>query len=101
MAVVVVALGMIGFATALGVLGKSMWVGGRDTRLSMLLQSQAERLKAQPRDALVDGAREDGIYQLAWSVDRASPAVKITLSAEYLRYGGGTAADTVVLYVAE
>lgn len=97
---VVVAIGVIGFATAIGLVSTSMRIGKRDTELSMLLQSQAERLKAQPAYTLADGSRDEGLYQLAWSVDEGSPT-KVTLVADYTRHDGGSAADTVVFYVDE
>lgn len=95
---VVVAIGVIGFGTAVGLVSKSLLIGQRDTELSMILQGQAERLKARSPQTVADGSREDGRYRLAWSVDEGSPA-KVTLAVEYGRHDGGTAADTVVFYV--
>jgi len=96
--VVVIAIGVVGFVTALGLATTELWIGERDTEVSLLLADQAERLKAIPHDSVAGGEREVDDYRLTWSVQGSDPK-RVTLAATYPRYGGGEAADTVVLLI--
>jgi Tfp pilus assembly protein PilV len=98
--VVIVAIGVVGFVSAVGLSTTELWMGERDTEVSLLMTDQAERLKALPYDSVTAGSRNAGEYELSWDVQGADPK-RVTLEATYARYGGGVAADTIVLYIAK
>ncbi len=97
---VVIAVGVVGFASAAGLATTGLWVGKRDTEVSLVLRDQAERLKALPPDSVQNGSRSADAYQLQWQVEGVQPK-KVVLSATYPRRAGGQAADTVVVYITE
>jgi prepilin-type N-terminal cleavage/methylation domain-containing protein len=96
--VVIIAIGVVGFATAVGLASTELWIGRRDTEVSLLISDQAERLKATPPDLLADGTRTEGDYQLAWVVQGGAPT-RVVVAASYFRRDGGQKADTVVIYI--
>ncbi|UCC47488.1 MAG: prepilin-type N-terminal cleavage/methylation domain-containing protein [Gemmatimonadota bacterium] len=96
--VVIIAIGVVGFASAVGLAATELWMGRRDTEVSMLLTDQAEQLKAMPYDSVKAGSRQVDNYQLNWSVQAGSPK-RVVLEATYDRHGGGRMADTVVVYI--
>jgi prepilin-type N-terminal cleavage/methylation domain-containing protein len=95
--VVIIAIGVVGFATAIGLVSTELWYGQRDTQVSMLVIDQAELLKSMPYDSVTSGVR-DGQYSLAWTVQGADPK-KVILQARYDRHSGGQQADTIVFFV--
>jgi prepilin-type N-terminal cleavage/methylation domain-containing protein len=95
---VVISIGVIGFATAVGVMSKELWYGNRDTELALLAADQMERLKSMPPDSVRSGSRDEGAYRLAWTVQGADPK-KVVLVASYVGGRGQTRADTIVTYV--
>ncbi len=96
--VLILAIGVVGFVTAVGLVSAELQIGKRDTDVAMLLSDQAEVIKALPYDSIQPGSRAEGVYQLAWDVQGVDPK-KVVLWAVYPRRHGGTMADTVVLYV--
>jgi prepilin-type N-terminal cleavage/methylation domain-containing protein len=96
--VVIIAIGVVGFATAVGLASTELWMGRRDTDVSMLMSKQAEQLKSQPYDNVVDGSRTEGQFTLTWDVQGSNPK-KLVLSATVPRKDGGAMAETVVFYV--
>lgn len=96
--VVVIAVGVVGFVSALGLATTELWIGERDTEVSLLMADQAERLKALPHDSVASGTRAVGEYELSWSVQGSDPK-QVTLEATYSRHSGGEMADTIVLII--
>ena len=96
--VVIIAIGVVGFATAVGLASTELWFGRRDTEVSMLVTDQAEQLKSLPYDSVQAGSRVEGTYQLSWIVQGNNPK-RVVLEAIYGRHSGGPAADTTVFYI--
>lgn len=96
--VVIIAIGVVGFATAVGLASTELWMGGRDTEVSMLLTEKAERLKATPYDLVQTDSTASGPYALTWEVQGGNPK-RVVLSATIPLKKEGTVADTVVFYV--
>lgn len=95
---IIIAIGVVGFATAVGLVATELWIGNRDTRVSMAVAGQAEYLKSIPYDSVQSGSRAEGEYQLSWNVQGSNPK-KVILEATYSRRRGGQLADTVVVYI--
>lgn len=96
--VVIIAIGVVGFSTAVGLVSAELWIGERDTDVSMLVADQAEQLKSLPHEQVQSGTRTEGDYQLAWFVEGDDPK-KVVLEATYTRRSGSQVADTVVIYI--
>ncbi|MGD8699860.1 MAG: prepilin-type N-terminal cleavage/methylation domain-containing protein [Gemmatimonadales bacterium] len=96
--VVIIAIGVVGFSTAVGLVSAELQIGERDTDVSMLVADQAERLKSVPYDSVQSGMRNEGEYELAWFVEGNNPK-KVILEARYLRRSGSQVADTVVIFI--
>jgi prepilin-type N-terminal cleavage/methylation domain-containing protein len=96
--VVIIAIGVVGFASAVGLSSTELWMGGRDTEVSMLLIEQAERIKATPYDLVQTDSITSGPYALRWEVQGGNPK-RVVLSATIPLKKDGTSADTVVFYV--
>lgn len=96
--VVVIAIGVVGFSTAVGLVSTELWIGARDTDVSMLVADQAERLKSQPHETVQSGSRTEGSYQLVWIVEGSDPK-KVTLEASFARRNGWQLSDTIVVYI--
>jgi prepilin-type N-terminal cleavage/methylation domain-containing protein len=96
--VVIIAIGVVGFSTAVGLVSTELWIGQRDTDVSMLVAHPAEALNALPYESVQSGARSEGDYQLAWVVQGSNPK-KVVLEATYSRRSGSQVSDTVVIYI--
>jgi prepilin-type N-terminal cleavage/methylation domain-containing protein len=96
--VLILAIGVVGFVTAVGLVSAELQIGKRDTEVALLIADQAEAIKALPYDSIQPGTRTEGTYELSWDVRGVEPK-KVVLWAAYPRRRGGTMADTVVLYV--
>ena len=96
--VVIIAIGVVGFSSAVGLVSAELWIGERDTDVSMLVADQAEQLKSLPYELVQSGTRAEGDYRLAWFVEDGDPK-KVVLEATYLRRSGSQMADTVVIYI--
>jgi len=97
--VVVIMVGVLGFASSVGVSALEMWYGERDTEVAVLAAEQLERLRAQPYDSVSAGSRTDGRYSLDWQVEGADPK-RVLLFVSYPSREGSTERDTLVAYVA-
>jgi Tfp pilus assembly protein PilV len=96
--VIVISVGVVGFATAVGLVSTELWYGDRDTNVAMLAADQMERLKSLPYDSLTSGDRTQGSYELEWDVQGADPK-KVMLVVGYGTSSFGTRADTLVTFV--
>lgn len=96
--VVIIAIGVTGFVSAVGLATTELWMGERDTEVALLMADQAERIKALPYNQVLPGSETVEDYTLTWDVQGANPK-RVVLEATYARYGGGQAADTVVLII--
>ena len=94
--VVIIAIGVVGFATAVALASTELWMGQRDTEVAMLIVDQAERIKALPFDSVQPGSRVEGNYQLAWQVQGTNPK-RIVLVAVFENRRGRQLADTIVI----
>lgn len=95
---VIIGIGVVGFSTAIGLVSAELWLGERDTDVSMLATDQAERLKTLPYELVHSGMRSEGDYQLAWTVEGGNPK-KVVLETTYLRRSGSETADTLIIYI--
>ena len=96
--VVIISIGVVGFASAVGLSATELWMGRRDTEVSLLMTQQAERLKALPYDSVYSDTLQSGQYTLSWAVQGGNPK-RVVLSAKFFRRSGETLADTIVFYV--
>lgn len=96
--VIIVSIGVVGFASAVGLASTELWFGRRDSEVSMLVTDQLEQLKAMGYSAVQPGQRVEGSYRLQWSVLGSDPK-KVVLVAEYPGSDGVTRRDTLVTYV--
>ncbi len=96
--VVVVSVGVLGFASAVSVTSLEMWFGNRDTEVALLVTDQLERLKATPPGELAAGQRIEGDYRLDWEVEGTEPR-RVRLVARYPGRDGLGRADTLVTFI--
>ncbi len=96
--VIVISIGVVGFATAVGLMATELWFGRRDTEVSMLVTDQIEELKALGAANVTDGTRMQGEYQLSWTVQGANPTV-VRMVATYRGGDGVQRADTITTYI--
>jgi prepilin-type N-terminal cleavage/methylation domain-containing protein len=96
--VVIIAIGVVGFASAVGLSSTELWMGRRDTELSMAMTQQAESIKAMPYASVQTDSLQVGNYMVNWYVEGWNPK-KVTLWATFPRKRGDTDADTIVFYV--
>jgi hypothetical protein len=97
--VMVVSIGVIAFATAVGLASKEIKLGQRHTDIAMLVADQLEQLKTLPYDLVQSGQRDQGDYQLTWTVVGSNPK-KVVLVVHYPGLDANPRADTLVTYVA-
>ncbi len=97
--VVVISIGVIAFATTVGLASKEIKLGQRHTDIAMLVTDQLEQLKTMPYDLVQSGQRSQGEYQLTWTVVGSDPK-KVVLVVHYPAINGNPHADTLVTYVA-
>ncbi|NIR42604.1 MAG: prepilin-type N-terminal cleavage/methylation domain-containing protein [Gemmatimonadetes bacterium] len=96
--VIIIAIGVVGFATAVGVQSTELWIGQRDTRLSMTITDKVEEIKALPYYDVLSGSEVVEEHTLTWTVQAGNPK-RVVLEATYEGSGGDQLADTVVFYV--
>ncbi len=96
--VVIIAIGVVGFASAVGLASTELWTGGRDTEVSMVTIDAAERIKATPYAAVQSDSMVVGDYQVRWDVTNGNPKTVI-LSTTFSRKTGEALADTILLYI--
>ncbi len=98
LSVIIISVGVVGFASAVGLASLELWFGRRDTNISMLVTDQLEQLKAAGHDAVTSGSRNEGEIQLDWQSVGTDPK-KVVLVATYQTQDGAPRADTVVTYL--
>ncbi len=98
LSVIIIAVGVVGFVSAVGLMATELRIGRRDTDVAVLLADQAEQIKSLPYDAVTTGSRGAGGYVLEWDVQGLDPK-KVVLRATFSAADGGQLADTVVLYI--
>lgn len=98
LSVIIISVGVVGFASAVGLASLELWFGRRDTDISMVVTDQLERLKAAGHDAVTSGSREQGEIQLTWQSVGSNPK-KVVLVATYPTNDGPSGADTVITYL--
>lgn len=98
LSIIIIAVGVVGFASAVGLMATELRIGKRDTEVAALLADQAEQIKSLPYDAVAEGSRDVGEYLLEWEVQSFDPK-KVVLRATFSAADGGQLADTVVLYI--
>jgi prepilin-type N-terminal cleavage/methylation domain-containing protein len=96
--VIIIAIGVVGFATAVGLQSTELWIGQRDTEIALVVNDQLEKLKAMPFDSVQTGTRIEGDYQLNWAVRDGNPK-RVALEVTYDGSDGARMADTVVVYI--
>ncbi len=95
---IVISVGVVGFASAVGLASLELWFGQRDTNISMVVGDQLEELKAIGHDAATSGSRSEGDLQLNWQTIGSDPK-KVVLVVDYLAHDGAARADTFVTYL--
>lgn len=98
MSVIIISVGVVGFASAVGLASTELWIGRRDTEVSMLVTDQLEEIKALDYSAVVPGSKTAGDYQLTWDVQGNNPK-KVVLVATYASHNDGLLVDTLVTYI--
>jgi Tfp pilus assembly protein PilV len=96
--VMIVSIGVIAFATAVGLAARDIRLGQRHTEIAMLIADQLEQLKSLPPELVQNGERTQGDYRLSWTVAGSSPT-KVVLVAEYPGMKNSPRADTLVAYI--
>jgi len=97
--VMIVSIGVIAFATAVGLASRDIKLGQRHTDIAMLVTDQLEQLKTVPYDQVQSGQRTQGDYQLTWTVVGGNPK-KVVLVVQYTGLDSNPRADTLVTYIA-
>lgn len=96
--VVVIVIGVLGFASSIGVVTMQMQYGERNTEVALVAADQLERLRALPYDSVTSGSRTIGDYDVDWDVSGQDPK-RVLLTLSFEKRNGDTAADTLVAYV--
>jgi Tfp pilus assembly protein PilV len=96
--VMVVSIGVIAFATAVGLAARDIRLGQRHTDIAMLVTDQMEQLKSLPPHLVQNGQRDEGDYQLTWTVSGGNPT-KVVLVVQYPGLKTGVRTDTLVTYM--
>ena len=95
---IMISAGVVGFASAVGLISKEMNVGRRDTEVALLASNQLETLKSLGHDAVSPGSLVEGQYQLSWTVEGSDPK-KLVLVVTYPEDYSSYASDTLVSYI--
>lgn len=96
---IMLSIGVVGFATAVSLTATELRIGRRDTDVALLAADRIEILKAMSHDSVAPGSSTQGDYQLDWVVEGSNPK-KVTLVATFPREKGGVQSDTFVCYIA-
>ncbi len=96
--VIIISIGMIGFATAVGLMATELWFGRRDTEISLLIADKIEELKSQGGANISDGSLSQGTYTLDWTIVSTAPT-RVRMVASYPGNDGATRADTLITYI--
>lgn len=98
-AVLVLAIGILGLTATVGVVGRNMRVSHLQTQVGVRARAQMERLLANDRDNLMSGDLAEHGVQISWQVTGVGPR-QIWLVARK-RMGQHEAADTLVTLVSD
>lgn len=96
--VIIISVGVVGFASAVSLASTELRIGGRDTELATAVADKLEELKASPDSALVPGSETAGGFQLAWDIQGVNPR-RVVLAATYASHTGETRVDTFVAHI--
>lgn len=90
-AVVVLAVGLLGLAATTGWVVRQTTLSEVTTDRSFALQTVVEELRATPFDDVDSGSREIGSFTVTWTVERDGDEmeVEVETSGPGLRSGGG------------
>lgn len=97
--VVILSIGVLGFASAVGIASTEMRLGARDTDVAVLLWDQLERLKADGYQDVGSGTRSEGDYELSWVIEEEEGLKRIVMVASFPTMRGETRSDTVVAHL--
>jgi Tfp pilus assembly protein PilV len=98
-AVLVLAVGILGLTATVGVVGWNMRVSHLQTQVRASARAQMERLLAADRDSLVSGVLQQPGAQISWQVTGVGPR-QVWLVARK-RIGQHEATDTLVTLVSD
>ena len=98
MSIIIISVGVVGFASAVGLASTELRIGRRDTELASAVAEKLEELKATPDSALASGSETVGDFALDWVVQGTDPK-KAVLQVTYLSHTGSTQVDTFVAYI--
>lgn len=96
--VIIISIGIVGFATAVGLMATELWFGRRDTEMSMAITDKVEELKAMGAANVTASSETVGDYQLSWTIVDTSPT-KVRLVTNYYANDGSPRADTLITYI--
>ena len=97
--VIIISIGIVGFATAVGLMATELWFGRRDTEISMLVSDQIEELKAGGAASVTPGSLVEGNYRLDWTIQATNPVTTVIMVATYYGNNGVQRADTILTYI--
>lgn len=97
-ALITLAVGILGFLSMVNLSSRQTWLGGRDTRVSALMTDQLERLRAGGYGELTAGTRTEGDFTLTWEPDPAD-STYVILVASYPTWEGTQRSDTLVAHI--
>jgi hypothetical protein len=92
-AIVLLAVGILGLAATAAVVGSQLRASYRSSQIRVLGESEMERLLARGHDGLVAGESRQGALRAHWSVTDGEGLKQVILIVEH-RSGGDVAADT-------
>ena len=98
--IIIISIGIVGFATAVGLMATELWFGLRDTELSMLVADQVSELKATGASNVTPGSRVEGDYQIDWTIETTEPT-RMKVVATYNGHDGNQRADTIIAHIPE
>ena len=93
----VLAVGILGLAATVGLVGQQMRGVKVETQLASLARAEMERLLAEGYDRLESGQRDQGPYSIRWEVDGEHPKVVRLITT--FDDGGRVQADTLATLV--
>jgi Tfp pilus assembly protein PilV len=96
-AVVVLAIGVLGLSATASVVSGLMKTSSLDSRLRFTSQAAVEQLLLEPSDRLASGERRTGDQVVSWQVSGDRPRRLIVIARDAM--GGIEAADTLATIV--
>ena len=103
--IIIISIGIVGFATAVGLMATELWFGlarsamaGDDTEPSMLVADQVSELKATGAGNVTPGSRVEGDYQIDWTIETTQPT-RMKVVVTYNGHDGNQRADTIIAHI--